>query len=204
MSPSKIVLVCSRNIRDFWERIDLAVLSSLVLVVEFSLFVPCSLPLPPFRQTPSNKSDNFSNNVRGPEVHVTHCWSRRATRRPSTIHANQTSPKARVSHIHYPSRPKHAYDSYQKKKASSIWDFIKHWSFFGSNKDTDNEESEPTPEPPSPADAPPSLQDIITRRKTASPKLHENQEVIIALQAKATKNLYERGLEVCVQSLVHH
>ena len=98
----------------------------------------------------------------------------------------------------------YAYDSYQKKKPSSIWDFIKYWSFFGSSKETDDEEPEHTPEPRSPTDAPSSLQDIISRHRTASPNLHETQGAIVAMQAKATKNLYERGLEVSIQSLVYH
>ena len=164
----------------------------------------CPLPLPPFRQTLSSDTHNFSNNVRVPEIHVTHCWSRRATRSPRAVHANQTSPKTRVSRLHYPSILRYAYDSYQKKRSSSIWDFIKHWSFFGSSKDTDNEEPEPTPEPSSPTDAPPSLQDIIARHRTASPKLNKNQEATVAMQAKVTKNLYERGLEVRNSIIVHH
>ena len=175
----------------------------LVLVVEFSLFVTCPLPHSTFRQTPSNNSDKFSNNVPVPEVHVTHRWSRRATRSPRAVHANQARPKTRVSHLHYPSSPRYAYDSYQKEKSFSIWGFIKSWSFFGSSKNTDRE-PEPTLEPPSPAEVPSSLQGIITRHRTASPNLRETQEAIVAMQAKVTKNLYERGLEVSVQSLIHY
>ena len=89
-------------------------------------------------------------------------------------------------------------------KYSSIWDYIKSWSFFGSSKDAASEELEPTPKPSSPTDAPPSLQDIITRHRTTSLNLYETQEAIVAMQAKATKNLYERGLEVSVQPLAYH
>ena len=64
-----------------------------------------------------------------------------------------------------------------------------------------NEEPEPTPESFSPTNAPPLLQDVITRHRTASPDLQDTQEAIVAMQAKATKNLYERGLEVSVQTL---
>ena len=201
MFPSKIFSVCSRNIRDFWVRIDPAGLSELILVDEFSLFTAYSLPLPPFRQTLSNNSNKISNNVPDPEVHVTHRRSRRTTRRPRALHTNQTSPNnARVSRLRYPSGPRYAHDSYQEKKSSSIWDYIKSWSFFASSKNTASEVPEPTPEPSSPTNPPPSLRDIITRHnRTASPNLRETQEAIVAMQAKATKNLYERGLEVSVQ-----
>lgn len=123
---------------------------------------------------------------------------------PAPYTPTKPAPKPVCHAFTHSSSPIYAYDSHQEKKSSSIWDFIKSWSFFASSKDTASEGPEPTSEPSSPTNAPQSLQDIITRRRTTSPNSRETQEAIVALQAKATKNLYERGLEVSVQSLAYH
>ena len=110
-----------------------------------AIFVPCSLPLPMFCQTTSNKSDNFSNNVWDPEAHVTHYWSCEVMQGPSAIHTNQT--KACVTHS-LPDYTQTCLQFLSEQETPLYLGLYQVLVFFGSNEDMNNEEPEPTPEPP--------------------------------------------------------